>query len=92
MGIPAFISLDAHVLNRSDLTSRERNISNTTLHAFIDSLFLPYTSKSLSKQWIFYSKHGVKILTPLYVLYIGMSDIAIFILKRFRDTRGGNFH
>jgi GT2 family glycosyltransferase len=91
-GVSSFISLDAQVLNRSDLTSSERNIQTTTLYSFIRSLFLPHTSKSLSKQWIFYSKHGVRVLTPLYVFYIGTSDIASFILKKIRGSFRGKSH
>ena len=91
-GVFSFISLDAQVLNRSDLTSSERNISRTTLQSFIKSLFLRHSSKSLSKQWIFYSKHGVKWLTPIYVLYIGTSDTASFILKRIRGALLGFSH
>jgi GT2 family glycosyltransferase len=84
--IPVFISWNAHVLNYTEITSKERNLSSVTFKDLIKAYFNPFSSSSLKKEYILYSKHSNKIFAPLYCSYLFAAGILLHIRNRFIFT------
>jgi GT2 family glycosyltransferase len=80
--IPVYISLDAQVLNYSNLTSKERNVSSQSIIGFLHSFLNPYSANSLKKHWRMYTKHCISILAPFYIVYIFSTDLLKFLIRK----------
>jgi len=81
--IPAYISLDAQVLNYSNLTSKERNVKSQSIQSYLKSFFNPYSANSLKKHWYIYSRHCMPLLAPVYVIYMLTTSLMKFIINRY---------
>jgi GT2 family glycosyltransferase len=81
--IPVYISLDAQVLNHSNLTSKERNVTSQSLIDFLHSFLNPYSANSLKKHWRIYTKHCISILAPFYIAYIFSTDLLKFLMRKY---------
>jgi len=67
-GIPSFVSWDAKVFDDEKLTSKGTARNKPKFLEFILSFINPYSVNSITKTSLFYWKHGIKILIPLYFL------------------------
>lgn len=81
--IPVFISWNARVLNYTEITSKERNLSTVTIKDLIKAYFNPFSSSSLKKEYILYSKHSVKMFAPIYCAYLFVAGILLHTRNRF---------
>lgn len=75
--VPVFISWNARVFNHSEITSKERNRKSAKLTDLIKAYFNPYSSSSLKKEFILYSKHSYKLIAPFYCCYLFVAGLLI---------------
>lgn len=75
--VPVFISWNARVFNHSEITSKERDRKSATITDLIKAYFNPYSSSSLKKEFILYSKHSYKLIAPLYCCYLFVAGLLI---------------
>ena len=81
VGIPTFVSWDAKVFDDEKLTSKGTARNKPQFLEFIFSFFNPHSVNSISKTMLFYWKHGIKILSPVYFLIIIAGTFYVYFWK-----------
>ena len=80
-GIPTFVSWDAKVFDDEKLTSKGTARNKPQFWEFVFSFFNPHSVNSISKTMLFYWKHGIKILSPVYFLIIIAGTFYVYFWK-----------
>ncbi len=81
--IPVYISWNARVFNYSEITSKERNRKSVSITDLIKAYFNSYSSSSLKKEFILYSKHSYKLMAPFYCCYLFVAGLLLHFRHKF---------
>jgi GT2 family glycosyltransferase len=80
-GLPVYISWNARVYNHLLMTSEGTAFRKDSFWKFLKSFYNPYSVNSFKKTTYLYKKHGIKILTPIYLIYTFLGTLKAYLFK-----------
>ncbi len=80
-GLPVYISWNARVYNNLLMTSKGAAFRKDSFWKFLKSFTNPYSVNSIKKTLYIFKKHGNRILTPVYMIYVFFGTLKAYLFK-----------
>ncbi len=88
-GLPVYISWNARVYNHLMMTSEGTAFRKDSFWKFVKSFFNPYSVNSIKKSSYIYWKHGIKVLIPIFIIFVflGTTKAYFFKYRRMKSNK-----